>query len=569
MVGGAARWVAAAALRCGHRPDPCRWWYGCPRYRRTDNNRQPLAAIAPGRRNAATWPHEAARGWEAGKRDDRRRSIDGFSDGAGSGGCRRSDDPGSCPLAGIDRLGVAFSGGVDSSVLLALAVRALGADRVVAILGVSPSLAADERAAAHQVAGVIGAAVVEVETHEGDRPEYRANGPDRCFHCKDELFARIGDEVVAGARGSTRSRTGRTPTTLRRPDRPGARAATEHRVLRPLADAGLTRPTSAGSPGPGPARRRQAGRALPGLADPALQEVTPEKLGQIETAEAALRALGFGDLRVRHHGDDRPDRAAGRRSGPARSTEPLRDRCARRCVARRLPLRRPGSGRHPVRRLHAARWSRSTHPVTMLTRSTLDAIADLDHDRAARRGYPEAVYCAGQDARAGRRRSPRAVRDRPEVTLFTRAGDAARRAVLAELPGRPPRRRRRGCWPGRRPRPRRPAGWSLVAGRRHLGPAGRPRGAADRPLPRPADRARGRRRRGRPAPGARPARPAARGPGDRGRRRHGRRAAQRGRRAGRARRWSRCRPRSATARRSGGWPRCWPCSTPAPPASPW
>ena len=99
-------------------------------------------------------------------------------------------------LAGVRRLGVAFSGGVDSSVLLALATRALGADRVVAILGVSPSLAADERVAAHRVAAVIGAPVVEVETREGDRDEYRLYGPDRCFHCNDELVTRIDDQVA-------------------------------------------------------------------------------------------------------------------------------------------------------------------------------------------------------------------------------------------------------------------------------------------------------------------------------------------------------------------------------------
>src|SRR3954471_6504069 len=85
-------------------------------------------------------------------------------------------------LAGVDRLGVAYSGGVDSSVLLALAARVLGRDRVLAVLGVSPSLAADERVAAHAVARGLGVAVVEVETHEGERAAYRANGPDRCFH---------------------------------------------------------------------------------------------------------------------------------------------------------------------------------------------------------------------------------------------------------------------------------------------------------------------------------------------------------------------------------------------------
>src|SRR6201993_3083857 len=103
-------------------------------------------------------------------------------------------------LLGAAPLGVAFSGGVDSSVLLALAVRQLGPDQVVAILGVSSSLAADERVAAHQVAAVIGARIVEIQTREADNPAYQANGPDRCFYCKDELFTRIEDEV-AGSYG--------------------------------------------------------------------------------------------------------------------------------------------------------------------------------------------------------------------------------------------------------------------------------------------------------------------------------------------------------------------------------
>lgn len=206
-------------------------------------------------------------------------------------------------LAGVDRLGVAFSGGVDSSVLLALATRVLGPDRVVAVLGVSPSLAADERAAAHAVARHIGVPVVEVDTHEGDRAAYRANGPDRCFHCKDELFTRIGDEVVAAHRLDAVA-YGENADDVRRADRPGSRAASLHRVLRPLADAGLGKPAV-----------RRIARALdlpcadkpaaPCLASriPHFEIVSPQKLGQIERAEAALHRLGFGDLRVRHHGD--------------------------------------------------------------------------------------------------------------------------------------------------------------------------------------------------------------------------------------------------------------------------
>jgi uncharacterized protein len=142
-----------------------------------------------------------------------------------------------------------------------------------------------------------------VTTHEGDRPAYRANGPDRCFHCKDELFSRIGAEVVAAQRLDAVA-YGENADDARRPDRPGSRAATAHRVLRPLADAGL-----------GKAAVRQIARALalpsadkpaaPCLASriPHFSVVDPEKLGQIERAEAALRRLGFGDLRVRHHGE--------------------------------------------------------------------------------------------------------------------------------------------------------------------------------------------------------------------------------------------------------------------------
>lgn len=201
------------------------------------------------------------------------------------------------------RLGVAFSGGVDSATLLALAARALGTERVVAVLGVSPSLATDERTGAHEVARTVGVRVVEIATHEGERPEYRANGPDRCFFCKDELFRTIDDELVA-ALGLEAVAYGENADDARRPDRPGSRAATEHAVLRPLADAGLDK-----------AAVRRVARALalpvadkpaaPCLASriPHFEEVTPAKLAQVDAAESALRALGLADLRVRHHGE--------------------------------------------------------------------------------------------------------------------------------------------------------------------------------------------------------------------------------------------------------------------------
>jgi len=204
-------------------------------------------------------------------------------------------------LKGVRRLGVAFSGGVDSSLLLALAARALGVQRVVALLGVSPSLAAEERSAAHQVARHVGVVIIEVETHEDDRPEYQANGPNRCFYCKDELFGRIEDEVIERYQLDAIA-YGENADDARRPDRPGARAATDHSVLRPLADVGMTKSAV-----------RTVARALslpvadkpaaPCLASriPHHHLVTPAKLSQVERAEAALRQLGFGDLRVRHH----------------------------------------------------------------------------------------------------------------------------------------------------------------------------------------------------------------------------------------------------------------------------
>jgi pyridinium-3,5-biscarboxylic acid mononucleotide sulfurtransferase len=206
-------------------------------------------------------------------------------------------------LAGVGRLGVAYSGGVDSATLLALAVRALGPTRVLAVIGVSPSLADDERVAVHAVARFVGAPVVEVVTREGELAAYRANGPDRCFHCKDELFTRIDDEVRA-QHGLDAVAYGENADDVRRPDRPGARAATGHGVLRPLADAGLDKAA---------VRRIAAVLALPCADKPAApclasriphhEPVTPEKLAQVEAAERGLRRLGFRDCRVRHHGD--------------------------------------------------------------------------------------------------------------------------------------------------------------------------------------------------------------------------------------------------------------------------
>lgn len=205
-------------------------------------------------------------------------------------------------LLGVTRLGVAYSGGVDSALLLAVAAEALGRDRVLALLGVSPSLAASERRIARNVASRIGVELVEFDPGEGELAGYRANGLDRCFFCKSALFTAIDETIVAEYRLDAVA-YGENHDDSARPDRPGSAAAREHRVLAPLAAAGLTK-----------ARVRALARALglpvadkpaaPCLASriPHGEEVTPAKLRQIEDAESVVRAHGFSDCRVRHHG---------------------------------------------------------------------------------------------------------------------------------------------------------------------------------------------------------------------------------------------------------------------------
>ncbi|CAI9399948.1 ATP-dependent sacrificial sulfur transferase LarE [Aestuariimicrobium sp. T2.26MG-19.2B] len=206
-------------------------------------------------------------------------------------------------LTGITKLGVAYSGGVDSATLLAIAAEALGTDRVVALLAVSASLATREREIAHRVANDLGVRVIELETDELANPDYAKNDVDRCFFCKDELFTTIDDEVV-DSHGLESVAYGENADDATRPDRPGAQAATNHRVLRPLAVAGL-----------GKQQVREIARhyglevadkpASPCLSSriPHGQPVTAEKLQQIDRAETILREAGFSDCRLRHHGD--------------------------------------------------------------------------------------------------------------------------------------------------------------------------------------------------------------------------------------------------------------------------
>jgi uncharacterized protein len=195
---------------------------------------------------------------------------------------------------------VAFSGGVDSSLVAALAVRALG-DRALAVTAVSPALATGELDGARRVAAAVGIAHRTITTAELEREDYRRNDKFRCYHCKTELYDHLRGlalregycAVLSGANADDAGDW-----------RPGLRAAAEHDVRHPLLEAGV-----------GKQQVRSLARALgvPSAEKPAAPclasrlpygtAVTPAALAQIDRAEQALKALGYSVLRVRHYGE--------------------------------------------------------------------------------------------------------------------------------------------------------------------------------------------------------------------------------------------------------------------------
>ena len=204
-------------------------------------------------------------------------------------------------LKTLGRAVIAYSGGADSTFLLKAAVDTMGAENVIACIGISPSLSDSQKTIALDTAEFIGIDVRRIRSDELDDTNYSANNADRCFHCKTHLYRSLGE--IAKAEGIEHILCG---SNLDDEDdfRPGNRAALDFAVRSPLAQARLTK-----------ADIRQLSRKL-GLvtadmpASPCLAsrisyglEVTAERLNQVEEAEDFLRSRGFVEFRVRHHGD--------------------------------------------------------------------------------------------------------------------------------------------------------------------------------------------------------------------------------------------------------------------------
>lgn len=201
-------------------------------------------------------------------------------------------------LASMESAIVAFSGGVDSAYLAVVARQALG-ERSLAVTGESPSYPDHQRRMALEVVERFGLAHRFVRTEEIENPEYLANHPDRCFHCKSELYTRLR---AVSTEGGFRFILDGANADDRMDFRPGRRAARLMGVRSPLEEAELTKAEI---------RLLSEKRSLPTAGEPASaclasripyqSPITIEKLDRVEKGEEALRRLGFRQMRVRHH----------------------------------------------------------------------------------------------------------------------------------------------------------------------------------------------------------------------------------------------------------------------------
>jgi uncharacterized protein len=203
-------------------------------------------------------------------------------------------------LGALQSCVLSYSGGADSSLVLAVGVSVLG-DELLAVIVDSPSLPAGELDAARDLAASVGARLEVLEGRELEDEDYAANPPDRCFICKRRMLAAL--EEVRVREGFACIADGTNADDLAA-DRAGRRAAIDAGVVSPLADAGLTKSD---------VRELSRELGLPTTDKPSLaclatripfgERVTAEKLAAVDRAEQGIRALGFPVVRVRHHGE--------------------------------------------------------------------------------------------------------------------------------------------------------------------------------------------------------------------------------------------------------------------------
>ena len=204
-------------------------------------------------------------------------------------------------LEKMESVAVAYSGGVDSTLLLKLAYDSLGDERVVALTAVSASLPKHELEEAQALAVQIGARHILIESHETEDPGYQANMPNRCYFCKSHVYERLLDYAQGEGYGSVVDGTNADDMN---DHRPGRQAALERGVRSPLQEAGL-----------GKAEIRNLAHALelPNWNKPSAAclssripygtSISLEMLSQVERAELVFKEMDFGQLRVRHHDD--------------------------------------------------------------------------------------------------------------------------------------------------------------------------------------------------------------------------------------------------------------------------